>query len=246
MISLFSSNYLARTPIEKAAQDFASRFNASHTILDIGCGNKPYAKYFTATYLGLDPYPETRADIIRDAWDSGLSDNSCDGVILNQSLEHIPDTLNTIREVRRVLKPGGLILVTVPQTMRNHSKPIPSESAPYKNFDRRQIPYWNDDYWRFTKFGLIYLFQDFTILELSETNGYLSTLIQLWNYFLASFGLGKLLAPFYFINNICALLIETFFRFLSGLPFSSAKKYDALINKGLTLNYILIAQLQKK
>lgn len=242
MIHLFSSNYLARLPVEKAVKDFAKHFTQEMQVLDIGCGNKPYASFFSCQYIGLDPYPGTKADIVRDAWDSGLPDNSVNGVILNQSLEHISDTVGTIREIERVLKPGGLVLVTVPQTMRNHGLPLSLEEAKIDNISFTTISFWNVDYWRFTKFGLVHLFKNFHIEKLEESSTYLTTLIQLWNYFLASFGLGILFAPIYFLNNIIGLLLDWFFFSLGKLPFPIAKKFDQLIMKGLTLNIILIAR----
>ena len=246
MVDIFSSNYLPRQPIEAAVRDFARRFQKEAKVLDIGCGDKPYASFFSCQYIGLDPFPGTKADITRDAWDSGLPDHSVDGIVLNQSLEHIPETSKTIVEIKRVLKYGGLVLVTVPQSMRNHGTPVAASDAPFHNFNSAEVPYWNHDFWRFTKFGLIYLFQGFTIERLSESNSYLSTLIQLWNYFLASFGFGRLLAPVYFVNNLCAISLDIFFRCLASLQSPTVKKFDQLVNKGLTLNYIMIAKLEKK
>ncbi len=51
-------------------------------------------------------------DIGRDAWD--LGDSSMDVVLSNQVLEHIPHTDHVIHESRRVLKPGGKLLISVP------------------------------------------------------------------------------------------------------------------------------------
>ena len=242
MIHLFSSNYLARIPVEKAVQSFAKRFTQEMKVLDIGCGNKPYAHFFTCEYIGLDPYPGTKADIVRDAWDSGLPDNSLDGVILNQSLEHISNTVGTVQEIERVLKPGGLVLVTVPQTMRNHGIPLSLQEAKIENVDPATLSFWNVDYWRFTKFGLVHLFQNFHVEKLEESNTYLTTLLQLKNYFLASFGLGILLSPIYFINNLLGLFLDWLFFSLGKLPFPLVKRFDQLIMRGLTLNIILIAR----
>lgn len=242
MPSLLSSNYLSRRPVERAVALFAKQFGPEATIVDLGCGSKPYARCFRAKYIGVDPFPGTKADIIANAWETGLPDTSVDAVILNQSLEHIPETHKTIQEIERLLKPGGLVLVTVPQTVRNHGLPLPPEEAPVHNFDPGLLPYWNVDYWRFTKFGLALLFKNFHIERLEESNTYLTTLIQLWNYFLASFNFGILFAPFYLINNTLGALLDASLFWLgkSGLP--GTKKFDQLIIRGLTLNIILIAK----
>ena len=41
-------------------------------------------------------------------------DNSFDGVILSEVLEHIDDDVAGLREIYRVLKPGGVVAITVP------------------------------------------------------------------------------------------------------------------------------------
>lgn len=242
MPSFFSSNYLSRKPVEAAVALFAKEFGSGATVVDLGCGNKPYAHYFQAKYIGVDPFPDTKADLIKNAWETGIADASVDAVILNQSLEHIPETEKTISEVWRILKPGGRVLVTVPQTVRNHGIPLSPEEAPVQNFDHQTIPHWNVDYWRFTKFGLVLLFKNFRIEKLEESNTYLTTLIQLWNYFLASFGLGVVLAPFYCINNLFGALLDWICFALGKLPYPAVRKFDQLILRGLTLNYILIAR----
>ena len=43
-----------------------------------------------------------------------LADESVDAIILSELLEHVPDDLAVLRECRRVLKPGGVVAITVP------------------------------------------------------------------------------------------------------------------------------------
>ena len=183
MPNIFSSNYLSRKPIEKAMKKFAKNFDKNQKVLDIGCGKKPYQKYFNCEYIGLDPVEEVKPDIVANAWDIPCQDNEFDGVILNQALEHIAETKKTISEIKRILKPGGLCIITVPQTMKNHSIPLSPEKSGLDNFDKTKVRHWNVDYYRFTKFGLIYLFRDFQVIEIRETNGYCETMFQLANYF---------------------------------------------------------------
>lgn len=44
-----------------------------------------------------------------------FADNSLDKIICSEVLEHIPDYYAVLREITRVLKPGGLLAVTVPR-----------------------------------------------------------------------------------------------------------------------------------
>jgi SAM-dependent methyltransferase len=240
MINLFSANYLNRKPIEKAMRVFSANFNAKQKVLDIGCGSKPYRSFFRCSYVGLDAYPETKADVIANAWATPFKDGEFDGIILNQSLEHISKTQETVEEVRRILKQNGLAIITVPQTMKNHSVPIPSEKIDLHNFDKKKIKYFNNDYYRFTKFGLLYIFRDFKVIKVKETNGYFATILQLINYFLSSFGIKYLFAPIYFINNVAGLLLDFIFNLAGKINTKTTLKFKEFIYTSLTLNYILI------
>lgn len=240
MPSIFANNYLNRKPVEKAMISFAKYFKTGQKVLDIGCGNKPYEKFFKCQYIGLDPFSETKADIIADAWDTPCQDNEFDGIILNQSLEHIAETQKTVSEIKRILRPGGLAILTVPQTMRNHSSPIPSEKIVLNNFDKKKIRYFNVDYYRFTKFGLLYLFKDFEVMELKETNGYFGTIFQLITYFFASLNIKYIFTPLYFVNNILGSFLDFTFGLLGKTNINIALKFDEIIYNALTLNYVLI------
>ncbi|MFH1182162.1 MAG: class I SAM-dependent methyltransferase [Candidatus Woesearchaeota archaeon] len=51
---------------------------------------------------------------VEDINRTGLKSNSVDVIITTETLEHIPNYTDTIAEIRRVLKPGGIAIVTVP------------------------------------------------------------------------------------------------------------------------------------
>ncbi len=241
MVSLLSSNYLSRFPVDQAMKRFSRRFNPSQKVLDIGCGHKPYAKYFSCEYTGLDHSKNTSADIIADSSSIPLPDNSFDGIILNQTLEHTQNLADTINEIKRLLKKDGLCLISVPAAMKIHSLPLPVKEAPANNFKPDLLSYWNIDYWRFTKYGLIILFRDFYVLNIKETSGYFGTLFQMSNYFFASFGLGKLFSPLYFINNALGVSIDAVvIKTCRNSPVAVLKKFYDLIYSSFPLNYILI------
>ncbi len=242
MLSLFSNNYLSRKPIENAMRRFSRQFRQHQRVLDIGCGHKPYQKFFRCEYIGLDPLSKVQPDIVANAWDVPLPENHVDGIILNQALEHIAKTDQTIQEIYRVLKPGGIIIVTVPHAMKNHSTALPAKDAPVQNFNREREPYWRVDYYRFTKYGLIYAFRKFRITGVDETTGYFGTLFQLMNYFLASFGADPLFMPVYFINNVLGLSADAIFRGLARIPLHPFQKFGDFIYSSLTIDYILTAK----
>jgi SAM-dependent methyltransferase len=84
------------------------------TVLDFGCGTRPYEAWFTdagARYQGADI---DRAHEVAIAADGtlGARDASCDLVASFQVLEHVWDVGAYLRESRRVLKPGGCLLLS--------------------------------------------------------------------------------------------------------------------------------------
>ena len=100
-------------------------------ILDCACGRGFYLKYYRTVsdvkLVGL----ELDAEIISKAqrnvghlpdmtltrgnmYHLPFPDDFFDGVMLSEILEHVDDDVRGLREVRRVLKPGGVVAITVP------------------------------------------------------------------------------------------------------------------------------------
>lgn len=73
------------------------------------------------TWLKANKIKYTTADLF--AWDvdlkldiqaTGLPDESCDVIICNHVLEHVDDYMTALKEVRRILSPGGILLCSFP------------------------------------------------------------------------------------------------------------------------------------
>lgn len=79
-------------------------------ILDLGCGT---AKVSGA--VGLDVIPLTGVDVLVDLKDRPypFPANTFDVVYLNDVIEHIPDTIATMEELHRILRPGGRVYIRV-------------------------------------------------------------------------------------------------------------------------------------
>lgn len=101
-------------------------------ILDVGCGDGFYL--FLLSYLGIklklfgtdfDPLalksakvnlmgkniPLKQADLMKRL---PFKDNYFDKVVMSEVAEHLPDDVKGLKEVYRVLKPGGTLCLTVP------------------------------------------------------------------------------------------------------------------------------------
>jgi SAM-dependent methyltransferase len=100
--------------------------NNNSIILDIGCGYGIYERELSrfGRTIGLDIYYENLKRAVNNSKSSdfiwGVSEalpfqNECiDHVIMVEVLEHVDDPNETLTEIFRVLKPGGLLLITVP------------------------------------------------------------------------------------------------------------------------------------
>ena len=109
-------------------------------ILDVGAGDKPYAPYFARAgeYVGVDPV-NPHADVRATAEDLPFDDQSFDVVLCIQVLEHVDDPPRVVRELHRVVKPGGRVLAATHGTYPYHPDPA--------------------DHWRWTHTGLGRLFE---------------------------------------------------------------------------------------
>lgn len=104
----------------------------SEKILEIGSGSGYYTKaiaeitnHLTATefskeYLEVtkkyNPYP-VDAYIHCSATKMPFSDNTFNKILITEVIEHIPEWNKAIDEVRRVLKPGGIAIITTPNKL---------------------------------------------------------------------------------------------------------------------------------
>jgi SAM-dependent methyltransferase len=96
----------------------------------------------SADVLDIDP-SNSRATITADLSAAGaIADDQFDCFILTQTLQHIFDTRSALEHAHRILRPGGVVLATVPvvsRIVRGHG--------------------YVTDYWRFTPASCLALFE---------------------------------------------------------------------------------------
>lgn len=120
--------WLCRRALYNALLELAPSLKGK--ILDFGAGTQPYRHMLinATEYLSLEyDAPENRtrkvADIFYDGQTIPLEDGCLDGLLSTQTLEHVPNPQLIVREWARVLKPGGMALVTIPFMWPEHEMP---------------------------------------------------------------------------------------------------------------------------
>jgi SAM-dependent methyltransferase len=96
-------------------------------VLDVGCGDGAAYRYAPEGYVGLDRDPAPLAQQ-RDALTRVLgtadrlpfADGAFKTVLAMAVLEHVDDPVACLREARRVLAPGGRVVLTTPTPMGDH------------------------------------------------------------------------------------------------------------------------------
>jgi SAM-dependent methyltransferase len=134
------------------------REELGHTKMDVGQSETP-RRWMGDGYFTFGLY---NSDVIGDLLDIPLKPDSVDGVIMTEVLEHCTDPLRAVSEVHRVMRPGGLLLVTSPFIWPDH----------------RTLEY--PDYWRFTEQAWELLLKDFSDVKI-EAVEWTEEGAQLWS-----------------------------------------------------------------
>lgn len=115
-------------------------------VLDVGCENSPYRGWMPRArgYLGLDVQPGPGVDLVvapDEAWP--LEDGRFDSVICTQVLEHAEHPEHTLSELRRVTRPGGRLVLTVPFIYHEHGSP-----HDYRRLSRHGVRALLEEHWQ--------------------------------------------------------------------------------------------------
>jgi SAM-dependent methyltransferase len=105
-------------------------------LLDVGCGHKPYEhifRPFLSEYIGIERRDtfalthavsaESRPDLVYDGGRLPFDDASFDTVLNIQVLEHTPEPAALVKEMARVLKDDGQLILSAPFQFRLHEEP---------------------------------------------------------------------------------------------------------------------------
>lgn len=145
-------------------------------LIDIGCGRMPYRKELETmvdSYIGVD-HPEIsklyksnlKPEVLADAKKLPFRNNTFDIGLLLQVLEHVENPKAVIKEAARVLKPNGILIISLPFLYPLHD-----------------LPY---DYGRYTSSSLKNFCSEtgFDIIKIKSQGGFFEFWLQSLNTFL--------------------------------------------------------------
>jgi len=155
---------LARYRIDRFLLEVASQIADGILLLDAGAGNCKHKSFFPhVRYVAIDLKQHRRRrygpiDVSADVQKLPFREGTFGVVLSIEVLEHLREPRETLKELFRVLQPGGRLFLIAPQMWEEHSMP--------------------HDYWRFTSSGLRYALEGagFQVLSVTPLEGYFSCL----------------------------------------------------------------------
>ena len=221
--SLFHPYYFIRHGLKDHIFKYAGHMKGK--MMDFGCGSKPYRSFFSVNeYIGVDyeneghPHHNEQIDVFYDGKSLPFADEEFESVLCSEVFEHVFNLDDILKEINRVMKPGGKMIVTCPFVWNEH-----------------EVPY---DYARYTRFALKSLLEKngFEIIEYSKAGNFITAVTQLITlYFFNAFkGIWRKFFLFRWIYKILFFLLPNIMgRILQKiLP----------LNQTLYLNNVLVAR----
>jgi SAM-dependent methyltransferase len=213
---------VVETRIEQELRAFAEPLDPSKMLLDAGCGEGRHRRLFSnARYFGVDlaigdeAWNYSDVDAVANLSSLPFRENVFDAAINVVVLEHTRDPAEVIRELARVLRPGGRLLLIAPHAWEVHQSP--------------------HDFFRFTRHGLALLFDraNLRTLRIEPVGGYFTLLARRLMNSIGFFqgGLRWLAFPFVaVVALICGLVLPLFDRLDAERNFTLA--YVCVVEKG--------------
>ena len=128
---LFSFNVVQR---DRWIAQQAAELPAGTKVLDVGAGSCPYRKLFTHCEYRTQDLAPLRSDQLRQGGYGQLDyvsdlaaipvpDGSFGAILCTEVLEHHPEPIMVVKELARILEPGGTLILTAPLGSGIHQEP---------------------------------------------------------------------------------------------------------------------------
>ena len=187
-------DYLHLKTLERSTRDLIGRCpngNGSRA-LDLGASKSPYRNLLEARGYDvktLDIDRQHGSDYEGLAEKTGLASESFELILCTQVMEHCYNPWQAIREIQRILKPCGRLIISAPHVWFYHPHPT--------------------DHWRFTQEGILHLCEMGGLRPeaIVSQGGSALAFLQIVNFL--GYGLfGRAGLPLFFLNNCLGMTID--------------------------------------
>jgi SAM-dependent methyltransferase len=138
-----ASAYSYRDDLYSLALDKANK-HTNGKILDLGSGPTSWAR---KTFKNVTTFDQSgEVDVRGDILAMPFKDAKFDCVFCFETLEHVSNPPKALAEIRRILKPGGILIASTPFIHELHGEDY-------------------GDYWRFTRQGWKHMLRDYKEIE---------------------------------------------------------------------------------
>lgn len=221
--------FFARRGLYSGVRKYAAELKGN--VLDVGCGRKPYRNLFQVDqYIGMDienpghDHSNEEIDVYYDGKTFPFEEAKFDSVMSSEVLEHVFEPEDFLREVNRVLKQDGRLLLTVPFMWDEHEQP--------------------NDYARYSSFGLKHVLEKngFQVLSLTKSALGIRAVVQLFNLYVYK----KFRTKSRVINTLLTIVLLSPFTML-GVLFSKVlpRGQDMYLNNIVVAKKVRRADLQQ-
>lgn len=127
--NIIKPTFFAVKHLKKFIYDSITTYvSAGKSVLDIGCGEQPMRgliEKYGGAYIGLDISQNQQGSVavIASINKAPFHNSSFDLILCTEVLEHVSDTYSTFSELSRLLRPGGIIILTSPFAFSLHEEP---------------------------------------------------------------------------------------------------------------------------
>lgn len=129
-----------RRQLDPLLAAWAEALPGNARVIEVGAGLYDHTRFFRQKVETFNADPDTNPTILGDAHKMPIEEGTYDASVCISTLEHVRDPYQVVREIFRILKPGGVSFAWVPFYFGVHDFPI--------------------DVSRFTREGCVVLFEE--------------------------------------------------------------------------------------
>ena len=195
---IYKGDYFVIKGLKKFIEDQLKQYVTEGVkVCDVGCGEQPWKNFIEslgAEYIGIDLQQNSQntVHVLADICHIALPDESFDIVLCTEVLEHIQDIKAALKELARLTKADGKMIITLPFFYPLHEEPY--------------------DYLRITPHQVLKLAEQLNlqVKELSTSGNELEAIATIWDNLWNRSLLNK--------PNLFKKILAVFLRVILNLP----------------------------